>query len=372
MSERKIDWVNTLFLTLTPPAAIGLTLISLAKEGFYWHNLVLFWVLYLFSGLSITAGYHRLFSHKTYDANPLIKLFYLIFGAATFQNSCLKWSTDHRRHHSHVDTEKDPYNINQGFWYAHIGWVMLKEKPEYRGKFVPDLSKDPLVRWQHNNYLAISILAGFVLPFLIGLYLGTPLGALAIAGFARVVFVHHGTFLINSLCHTLGKQPYTDRNTARDHWFTAFFTFGEGYHNFHHFFQVDYRNGIRWYQFDPTKWLIYSCSKLGLARGLKRTPDEEIKKACLKMERKKVFLKLQSIAILEDNLRLIQESAAMLEEKLQSIAALRKELTELKLAKTNAAKLRFAELHSSLRQQYRDYYQELAQWRKGYKVLLLS
>ena len=283
----EIDWVNTLFLTLTPVFGIVLSWIYFKNHGIEYSQLLLGIVFYFITGIAITAGYHRLFSHKAYKSGNIVKFFYLILGAAAFQNSALKWCSDHRVHHRHVDNEKDPYNINKGFFYAHIGWIFFKDQSKDLSHYPKDLLNDKLVMWQHRNYLAIAIIVGFVLPTFIGYLLGSALGGLALAGFVRVVFVHHCTFFINSLCHIVGTRPYTDSNTARDSYIMAIFSYGEGYHNYHHYFPSDYRNGIRWYHFDPTKWLIKVLSFVGLVRDLKKVPEKLIIQARAEMQSKK-------------------------------------------------------------------------------------
>jgi stearoyl-CoA desaturase (delta-9 desaturase) len=287
---KKLDLTNTLFLTITPILAIVLTITYFkTTTALIWPQILLAFVFYIITGMSITAGYHRLFSHRTYKAGPVLKFIYLIFGAAAFQNSALKWSADHRIHHNHVDHDKDPYNINTGFFFAHIGWIFYKEDPEKSKHFPKDLLLDKLVMWQHNHYMAIAIFMGLALPTIIGYFLGSALGGLALAGLFRIVFVHHCTFFINSLCHIVGKRTYTDTNSARDSFILAFFTYGEGYHNFHHYFPVDYRNGIKWYHFDPTKWLIKITEFIGLAKDLKKVPEKMINEAKDKMKRKTSF-----------------------------------------------------------------------------------
>jgi len=144
-----------------------------------------------------------------------------VFGAAALQGSALKWSTDHRRHHRFVDSDQDPYSINKGFFYAHIGWVFFKEEPQYENKFVPDLEKDKLVAWQHKYYSSIAIVVGFLFPLCIGALVGSAWGGLLFGGITRVVLTHHTTFLINSACHYFGSQPYGDKNTARDSFFVG-------------------------------------------------------------------------------------------------------------------------------------------------------
>jgi stearoyl-CoA desaturase (delta-9 desaturase) len=227
----------------------------------------------------------------------LVKLYTLLFGAAAFEGSALGWSADHRRHHKHVDHDEDPYDINRGLFHAHIGWLLFRRGPETPLTWVRDLQKDKLAWWQHEYYVPIAFAVGFGLPALIGwLYAGpvAALGGFLLAGVARTVIVHHMTFCINSLCHWIGKRPYSSEVSARDSFLMAVFTFGEGYHNFHHEFQYDYRNGVKPWQFDPTKWTIWILEKVGLVRNLRTVPEERILKAQVREHERQLEAKWQS------------------------------------------------------------------------------
>ncbi len=293
-SLKNIDLINFLFLSLTPIAAIVLTFFWIKIDGFHYGQVLLGLGLYLLTGISITAGYHRLFAHRAYDAHPVLKFLFLIFGSASFENSALKWCSDHRLHHLKVDTSEDPYNINEGFFHAHMGWVLLKKNGTVHERFAKDFRQDKLIAWQHKYNMIIAIVIGIIMPtFVGGYFLGSYLGALAIGVFGRIVLTHHCTFFINSLCHCLGSTPYTDTNSAKDSWFMALLTFGEGYHNFHHYFQTDYRNGIRWFHFDPTKWFIKTLSFAGLTHKLKLTPQEKILAARMQMKVKELKTKFE-------------------------------------------------------------------------------
>jgi stearoyl-CoA desaturase (delta-9 desaturase) len=239
--------------------------------------------LYL-NGMSITGGYHRLWSHKTYTAHPLLKLFFALWGAGALQNSILVWASDHRRHHRHVDDDgKDPYSSGRGLWFSHMGWILRNYESSHSNNFdnAKDLQRDPIVMWQHKHYGVIALVMNIGLPLMLGLWHGDIIGTLLLVGLLRLVVNHHLTFFINSLAHYWGSRPYTDANSAKDNGFLAFLTYGEGYHNFHHLFQTDYRNGIRWWQWDPTKWMIRLCSLTGLASNLIKTPDFKIQRAIL-------------------------------------------------------------------------------------------
>jgi stearoyl-CoA desaturase (Delta-9 desaturase) len=219
----------------------------------------------------------------TFRARLPVRLFVLIFGAGAFENSALMWASEHRRHHKHVDHDEDPYDITKGFFHAHIGWLLFKLFPQPPFDNVADLKKDPLVMWQHRYVHLIAVLMSFVLPTLLGAWWDGWVGALGgflIGGVTKIVVLQHCTFFINSACHTIGRQPYSTRCSARDSFIMALFTFGEGYHNYHHEFQHDYRNGVQPWQWDPTKWLIWSLSKLGLLSDLRRVPKKTV---CLRM-----------------------------------------------------------------------------------------
>lgn len=280
---RRIDWVNAPFVVVTHLMALAGVIAYAAWMPWSWATFALAAVWLGLCGLSITGGYHRLFSHMTYRAHWSVRALYLLFGAASVQNSALKWSADHRRHHQFTDEDQDPYNIKRGFWWAHIGWVLFKE-PSTDFRRVPDLAADPLVKLQHRFYVPLAVFVGWMLPMLIAASWGDAIGAFFLCGWIRLVVQWHSTFCVNSLAHMLGRQPYSGADSSRDHFLTALVTMGEGYHNFHHSFPWDYRNGVRRHQFDPTKWIISAFARVGLTWELRRVPAETILKARLSME----------------------------------------------------------------------------------------
>ncbi len=288
MSQSKPALVRENVAFFTAIAVLGFVVAPLwglmyGFSGWTWLFAGIFWVL---SGMSITAGYHRLWSHRTYNAAWPLRLFFAIFGAQSLQNSILIWAARHRVHHRWVDdVERDPHSIKTGFWHAHIGW-MLRAWPTSEIDYdqVRDLERDPIVMWQHRHYWPLTWFMNLGLPLLLGWLVGDIVGMVLLAGVFRLAFSQHCTFFINSLAHTLGKRKHNLDNTARDSGVVALLTWGEGYHNFHHAFQGDYRNGIRWWQFDPGKWLIATSSWLGLAQDLRRTPRFKIRRARLQVQ----------------------------------------------------------------------------------------
>ncbi|MDQ6764658.1 MAG: fatty acid desaturase [Verrucomicrobiota bacterium] len=280
--RHRINWTTSSFLIGTAVLSVTAVPVYLWRFGVDWFQLALFAAMFAASGFSISLGYHRLFSHIAFQASWPVRLFTLIFGAAAFENSVIMWSSEHRRHHKHVDHDEDPYDISKGFFYAHIGWLLFKMSPQPPFDNVSDLKRDRLVMWQHRYIHLLAVIVAFGLPAALGWCWNGGVGALGgflIAGVARVTVLQHCTFLINSACHTLGRQPYSDRCSARDSHLLALFTFGEGYHNYHHEFQHDYRNGVKPWEFDPTKWIIWSLSKLRLTRNLRRVAADKVREA---------------------------------------------------------------------------------------------
>jgi len=310
MEKAPINWTNMWLFSLTPALAISLV----PLYGFYFGYDLFEWVVFVlmmgFCGMSITAGYHRLWSHKTYKAHPSIRVMLAIGGACALQNDILYWASDHRRHHQHVDNnDKDPYSAGKGFWFSHIGWI-LRDYPSGKKDFsnVKDLQNDPVVMWQHRNYLTLVLATNIGLPALIGLIHGDIIASLLLAGLLRLVLSQHATYFINSLAHIWGKQPYSDQSSARDNGLLALITYGEGYHNYHHTFQWDYRNGVKWWHYDPTKWMIRGLSFFGLTSDLKRCSLAQIEKARIDYQYRAATQRCELLNIPENwRLRLEQE-----------------------------------------------------------------
>ena len=372
---QQIHWSNTIFLLTTLLLTLTAVPAYLGRYGLDWFQAALFLGFFIATGLSITLGYHRLFSHKAFQASWPVRVATLLFGAAAFENSVLCWAADHRRHHKFVDHDQDPYDISKGFFHAHIGWIFLQAEGDPSLEFAADLQQDRLVMWQHNHYKTIAIGVGFGLPALLGgLWDGWvgALGGLLIGGVARTVFVQHMTFFINSLCHTLGSRPYSSRNTARDSAIMALFTFGEGYHNFHHAFQHDYRNGVKPWQFDPTKWSIWVLNKLGLARQLRRVPTERILLAEIAEQQRQLaaVLTTQPSRLAEPLHSKLHAAQARLQHAFGHWEKLEHEYSEELHKKIEASSERIAELRrefQAARQRFRD---AILDWREAHQLAL--
>lgn len=270
-----IQWISFLALTITP----ALTIYGLFTTPYNTKTAIWSVVYYYITGLGITAGYHRLWAHRSYNASVPLQFGLALAGSGAVQGSIKWWSRGHRAHHRYTDTKLDPYSAHEGFWWAHVGWMLIKPRGKIGVADVSDLTRNKVVRWQHKNYIPLLIIMGLVVPTVVaGLGWGDWRGGFFFAAAARLLFVHHSTFCVNSLAHWLGDKPFDNKHTPCDHFITALCTIGEGYHNFHHQFPMDFRNAIKWFQYDPTKWFISTMAAVGLASHLKRFPDNEIKK----------------------------------------------------------------------------------------------
>ncbi|KAF8847335.1 hypothetical protein BDZ45DRAFT_719066 [Acephala macrosclerotiorum] len=207
-------------------------------------------VYYFISGIGVTARYHRLWSHRSYDARLSLQVYLAIAGAAY------------------------PYSISKGLWHAHTGWLFSKPTSFPDQIEMTDLDNNKVVLWQHRNFATTAIVAGVFSPALVaGVLWDDWKGGFVYAGILRIFFFQQSTFCVNSLAH-----PYDNKHSPRDHSTTALVTFGEGYHNFHHKFPSDYPNRIKWHQYDPWKWSIWIWSKMRLASRLKTSSQDVIRK----------------------------------------------------------------------------------------------
>lgn len=361
-------WLNvSIFLSSFLVALIGVPL-----YGYYAGYSVEHWVWLLitfsFCNLSITAGYHRLWSHKTYQAHSAIRFIYALGGAFALQNSILHWSSDHRVHHKHVDNnDKDPYSAKRGFWFSHIGWMLRNYNQESYSDYsnCRDLHKDKIVMWQHKHYVPLAALMNLGVPLALGLIYQDIIGMLLVVCVLRLVLSHHSTFFINSLAHVWGSQPYTQKNTARDNGILAIFTFGEGYHNFHHIFENDYRNGVLWWQYDPTKWLIKSLSWVGLAQKLRTTPKVKIEQARAKNS---FSLACEKINALPNGAQLkeaLNKEFVEFSIKLNDYYALKKQILE-----STKSDLTKKYEHSLLKVRYQQLKRELSEQRQRWQMMV--
>jgi stearoyl-CoA desaturase (delta-9 desaturase) len=373
----RVNWITSTFLIGTALVALTAVPWYLWKFGVDAFQIGMFIFYYFATGFGITLGYHRLFSHRAFAAKWPVRLFVCIFGAAAFENSAIDWASDHRRHHKHVDHDDDPYDISKGLFWAHIGWLLFKLKPEPPMDNVADLQKDPIAAWQHRHVQTIAVLVGFVLPSILG-YLWNgwegALGGFLLSGIARVVFVQHATFCINSLCHYVGAQPYSVKHSSRDSWIMAIFTYGEGYHNYHHEFQHDYRNGVKPWQFDPTKWIIWGLSRLGLTWNLRTVPSEKIMLAEM-AEKERAFqerVAKHSQSMTEATLARLATAREQVKIKAEEWEKSRKEFLSVAESKLEEQRVHIRHLQKEWNQAAEDLRASIQAWREAHQMACLE
>jgi stearoyl-CoA desaturase (delta-9 desaturase) len=234
-----------------------------------WKTWAFCYVMYLMNALGITAGAHRLWSHRTYSANLPYRIMLMLFNCVSLQNDVIEWSRDHRGHHKWSETDADPYNFNRGLFFCHVGWLMTKKRPEViekgRSLDLSDLHGDPVLSFQKRFYMPLGLLCCFGLPTIVPwLAWGeSPWTAYLTAGVLRYVCCLHITWCVNSLAHWRGHRPYNKHINPAENLMTSLFAIGEGWHNFHHTFPHDYKAAELPYMFNFTTAFIDFFSLIG-------------------------------------------------------------------------------------------------------------
>lgn len=352
-SPFKPNWINLLFFVPAYLVAIfGYPLYLYFGGEPSWKEFAFAFVFYALGAMGITVGYHRAFSHRSFQMSPIFKWMALLLGSSSGEGSAISWCSDHRRHHKYEDTDKDPYNVKRSFWWAHMGWILGAPATSDFSN-CPDLQKDPLLRHNHKYYwLWLTVTAGLI-PLGIGFLVGRPLAFLLLGGFTRLFVVNQATFLINSYAHYFGRRPFSTKLTAKDSLFCSVLAWGEGWHNYHHRFPFDYRNGHKIYHWDPSKWVIASASYFGLASNLKRTPACEIYRARLQVQSENVVIPSPAYQKLEETVQTALKNWRQLslewETKKQDMSRLSQgQMTQLK-QKLRVAKKEFQQAYASWR-----------------------
>ncbi|KAG2155535.1 hypothetical protein DEU56DRAFT_312904 [Suillus clintonianus] len=282
----KIWWSNATFFVFTHIAAVICVYLR-PPTTVPLETLFMAFILWQLADFGITIGYHRLWSHRTFRANLYVRVILAALGSSAFQGSIKWWCLRHRLHHRFTDDpQHDPYSATRGLFYSHMGWIFFKPVYE-RVKLVDreDLDRDPVVRFQHKHYVSLAIFSGYIVPVALGYLWRDPVGAFIYSGLVTRLLVWHCTFLVNSLAHWDGLQPYSDEDTSRGNIVLAILTGGEGNHNFHAF-PHDYRSGPSRLDWDPSKWIIAALHFLGLVKSVRRARPEDIHEARFYMHQK--------------------------------------------------------------------------------------
>ncbi|HUN79019.1 MAG TPA: acyl-CoA desaturase [Solirubrobacteraceae bacterium] len=281
-----VDRVANLVVTIAPLPLLGLAIFLAWGNALHWPDLVVLAVSYVLTGVGITVGFHRLFTHRSFKTGRLLRALFAVLGSAAVEGPLIEWVSNHRQHHRFSDRPGDPHSPHvdhgsgwrgaiRGLFHAHLGWIFRSVDRANPERYAKDLLADPVLRAVDRTFL-LWVLVGLLFPFCLGFALtGSIVGGLTgllWGGAVRIFLVHHVTFSINSLCHFFGRRRFHTGDESRNLAWLALPTFGEAWHNNHHAFPTSAHHGLTPWQLDPGGWLIDALERLGLAWDVVRIP----------------------------------------------------------------------------------------------------
>jgi stearoyl-CoA desaturase (delta-9 desaturase) len=288
IEHAKIDQVANLVVTTVPVGLLGLAMWLAWGGALHWTDLVVLAVAYFLTGVGVTVGYHRLLTHRSFKTSPPMRALFAALGSAAIEGPVIEWVANHRKHHQFSDEPGDPHSPHvdhgkgwrgalRGLAHAHLGWIFSDQELASEERYAKDLLADPVVRFVDRTFL-LWVLVGLAFPFALGFALtGSIAGGLTgllWGGAVRILFLHHATFSINSLCHFFGRQRFATGDESRNLLWLSLPTLGEAWHNNHHAFPTSARHGLRWWQLDPSAWLIVGMERCGLIWDVVRVTSE--------------------------------------------------------------------------------------------------
>ena len=288
VANETLDRIATGIVTAAPVIALVFVGWQLWEDALYWHDLVVFVVLYAATGLGITVGFHRLLTHRSFKTKPWLRGTFAVLGSAAIEGPVIAWVADHRKHHAFSDQEGDPHSPHvdhgggfrgalKGLMHAHVGWLFIHTQRGKKERYAPDLIKDPVVSFVNRTFF-LWVFVGLAVPFALGFAIGGDLKAgltgLLWGGAVRILVLHHVTYSINSLCHFFGRRRFPTDDESRNLAWLAPLSFGEAWHNNHHAFPTSARHGLRPWEIDFSAMLIRLLEITGLAWDVQRVPRE--------------------------------------------------------------------------------------------------
>jgi stearoyl-CoA desaturase (Delta-9 desaturase) len=285
-----LDRLATGIVTVAPFVALGFAIHHSWNGLLRWSDVIIFLVAYILTGLGVTVGFHRLFTHRSFKTYKPIRATLAILGSAAIEGPVTAWVADHRKHHDFSDQLGDPHSPHvehghgfngalRGLFHAHVGWLFIHTHRGAKERYARDLRADPMMMKIDRLFLVWAIgglAACFLAGWLVGGTLKSGLTGLLWGGGVRMLVVHHVTYSINSICHFAGRRGFDTPDESRNVWWLAPFTFGESWHNNHHAFPTSARHGLRRWQFDPSAGVIWTLEKLGLAWDVVRISPERM------------------------------------------------------------------------------------------------
>jgi stearoyl-CoA desaturase (delta-9 desaturase) len=294
IANETLDRTITGLLTVVPFLMLGFAGWQMWNWALGWSDIIVFGILYVLTGLGVTVGFHRLFTHRAFKTSPAMRGVFAILGSAAIEGPIISWVADHRKHHACSDQRGDPHSPHhghgggwrgklKGLYHAHMGWLFDHTQRGLKERFAPDLIADPVVSFVNRTFFVWAI-AGLGVAFGLGVAIGGTVMAgvtgLLWGGAVRIFVLHHVTYSINSLCHMFGRRPYETGDESRNLAWLAPLSFGEAWHNNHHAFPTSARHGLRWWQLDSSALVISALERLGLAWDVVRiSPERQSEKA---------------------------------------------------------------------------------------------
>jgi stearoyl-CoA desaturase (delta-9 desaturase) len=284
------DRIITGLVTIVPVLALGLVAWQLWSVALGVSDLVVFGIMYVATGLGITVGFHRLFTHRSFQTTRAVRGAFAILGSAAIEGPVISWVADHRKHHAFSDRHGDPHSPHvdhghglrgalRGLAHAHVGWLFVHDQRGRRSRYAPDLMKDPVLVYVDRTFIVWAV-AGFLVAFGLGWAIGgswrTGMTGMLWGGLVRILVLHHVTYSINSLCHYFGRQPFATGDESRNLAWLAPLSFGEAWHNGHHAFPTSARHGVERGQLDVSALVIASLERVGLAWDVVRVAPERL------------------------------------------------------------------------------------------------
>ncbi len=295
VANERLDRFLTGSVTVLPFLGLGLACWQLWATALRWNDIVVFAIVYLSCAIGVTVGFHRLFTHRSFQARPWVRGVLAALGSAAIEGPIIAWVADHRKHHAFADQEGDPHSPHvdhghglegalRGLWHAHWGWLFIHTQRGNKERYARDLINDPVVSFVNRTFV-LWVALGLLVPFLLGWLIGGTLFAaftgLLWGGLIRMLVLHHVTYSINSLCHFFGRRAYATDDESRNLAWLAPFSMGESWHNNHHAFPTSADHGLRWYQVDFSAMVIRALEVTGLAWDVKRVPRErQVARTC--------------------------------------------------------------------------------------------
>ncbi|WP_338251736.1 acyl-CoA desaturase [Dictyobacter halimunensis] len=262
---------SVLILVVTLPfLATIYAMWALWNRAVFLSDIVMLLIMYTCITFGVTAGFHRMLTHRSFRAHPIIKFLLLVFGSMSLEGSALEWASTHVKHHAQADKEGDPHSPTEGFIHAHLGWL-FKDRMADPNVYCRNLVNDRMVVFVSRTFLVWVVLS-LLIPLAIGGWHG-----LLWAGLVRIFIVHHVTWSVNSICHTFGKREFETTDKSRNEWIVGLLAFGEGWHNNHHAFPRSAFHGLHWWQVDLSAYLIRAMEKVGLVKDVYRIPTDMLK-----------------------------------------------------------------------------------------------